>query len=257
MAGMVRSGLMISITNKCGTNSAIVSVDAFESNSANFPRKNNKYASGYVGNSANSENTILASRNFACLMNHVTNLYCVGGSSSVSAQEINELVKSVSYVLGIENVALEEVASVLNFDNPIALWQEGVVALNRRTVEVLELWEKVVATMTPIRNVALRDTLVSLGAIKQCYDVYFAAHEVPCSIDYQLHKPLDSALMGIDYVEEWLSVLLFEVQWIAQFEMESCVAVLERICPDYRGLHVNLYELLLSHEEELVRVELR
>jgi hypothetical protein len=27
--------------------------------------------------------------------------------------------------------------------------------------------------------------------------------------------------------------------------------VLERVCPDYRGLHVNLYDLLLPHEDEL------
>lgn len=38
---------------------------------------------------------------------------------------------------------------------------------------------------------------------------------------------------------------------IAQFEVDSCIAVLERVCPDYRGLHVNLYDLLLPHESEL------
>ena len=41
-------------------------------------------------------------------------------------------------------------------------------------------------------------------------------------------------------------------RWIAQFTAESCVAVLERVCPDYRGLHVNLYDLLLPHEDELM-----
>ena len=39
----------------------------------------------------------------------------------------------------------------------------------------------------------------------------------------------------------------------ASFTFESSVAVLERACPDYRGLHVNLCDLLQAHEGELVR----
>ena len=35
--------------------------------------------------------------------------------------------------------------------------------------------------------------------------------------------------------------------------MLAAVNVLERACPDYKGLHVNLCDLLLPHEEELVR----
>ena len=105
--------------------------------------------------------------------------------------------------------------------------------------------------MPPIRNVALRDTLASLGEMKKRYDVRFAAHEIPCDIDYQLSNPVDPILMGIDYVKAWLTQLLTEACWIARFDVDSCITVLKRICPDYRGLHVNLYDLLLPHEDEL------
>ena len=54
-----------------------------------------------------------------------------------------------------------------------------------------------------------------------------------------------------NYVEAYLAQLLAETRWIARFDAESCVAVLERTCPDYRGLHVNLYDLLLPHKDEL------
>ena len=54
-----------------------------------------------------------------------------------------------------------------------------------------------------------------------------------------------------DYIEAWLAQLLAETRWIAQFDAASCVNVLERACPDYKGLHVNLYDLLLPHENEL------
>lgn len=202
---------------------------------------------------ANCPNAERASRNFTRLMGHVVNLYCSGASSSVSAYELRELTQSVLYALGLMNASSEEAARVLAVNEPIALWREAVATLGNRVDAALEVWREVVTIMPPIRNVALRDTLASLGGIKQSYDVRFAAHEVPCNIDYQLHKPVDPSLMGVDYIEAWLLQLREETQWIAQFRVESCISVLERICPDYRGLHVNLCDLLLPYEDELAR----
>jgi hypothetical protein len=192
-----------------------------------------------------------ASERFARLMAHVAGLYCAGGSSSVSTREAHELAMSAAFTLGIADATPEEAAIVLDVDDPVALWHEGVRALQRRTDAALALWQDVVATMPPIRNVALRDTLASLGGLRRRYDAHFAAHEVPCDIDYQLSEPVDPGLLGIDYVEAYLAQLLAEARWIARFDVESCIAVLERTCPDYRGLHVNLYDLLLPHADEL------
>ena len=192
-----------------------------------------------------------ARENFALLMAHIANLYCMGGCASISAYEAHELAKSAAYALGIADATPEEAARVLDVDDPIALWQEAVKALEKRTDGILALWREVVATMPPIRNVALRDTLASLGELKRRYDARFAAHEIPCDIDYQLSTPVDPSLLGLDYVEAWLAQLLAETRWIARFDVDSCIFVLERICPDYRGLHVNLYDLLLPHEAEL------
>ena len=42
------------------------------------------------------------------------------------------------------------------------------------------------------------------------------------------------------------------------FLMQDNLAdVLERACPDYKGLYVNLYDLLLPHENELARTASR
>lgn len=192
-----------------------------------------------------------ASANFARLMTHVANLYCIGECASVSAHEAHELATSVAYTLGIAGASPDEAALVLDVDDPIKLWREAIRALEQRTDNALTLWHEVVSTMPPIRNVALRDTLASLGKMKNRYDVRFAAHEIPCDIDYQLSNPVDPSLVGIDYVEAWLTQLLTEAHWIARFDVDSCITMLKRVCPDYRGLHVNLYDLLLPHEDEL------
>ena len=92
------------------------------------------------------------------------------------------------------------------------------------------------------------------GAVhRRRYDTYFAAHEVPGQIDCPLQVPVDDTLQGIDYVQAWLDQLLSEARYAASFTFESSVAVLERACPDYRGLHVSLCDLLQAHEDELAR----
>lgn len=192
-----------------------------------------------------------ARNNFALLMSHMASLYCMGACSSVSAHEAHELAESVAYALGIADATPEEAALALDVDEPIKLWEEAVRALERRVDDALALWREVMMVMPPIHNVALRDTLASLGELRRRYDTRFAAHEVPCDIDYQLSEPVDPSLMGINYVEAWLTQLLDEARWIARFDVDSCVSALERACPDYRGLHVNLYDLLRMHEDEL------
>ncbi|MBR3316165.1 MAG: hypothetical protein IKG18_18750 [Atopobiaceae bacterium] len=209
---------------------------------------------GTISEHSRNPNISRASKGFARLMTHVAELYCLGGSSSISAYEAHELATSVAYALGIVNATPEQAAQVLDVSDPVALWRECVHALERRVDGALALWREVVATMPPIRNVSLRDTLTSLGNLRRRYDARFAAHEIPCDIDYQLSVPVDSSLMGIDYVEAWLKQLLAEARWIARFDLDSCVRVLERVCPDYRGLHVNLYDLLLPHTDKLTSV---
>lgn len=199
----------------------------------------------------NQPNLAHAQRNFARLMAYVANLYCMNESSSVSAREMAQLAASVIYVLGIADATEEEAAMTLCADDPIALWHKRLAALDARTDAALATWRNIVLTMPPIRNVSLRDTLASLGDLKLSYDTRFAAHEVPCDIDYQLSEPIDVRLQGIDYIEAWLAQLERETRWIAQFDTPNCIAVLERTCPDYRGPHVNLYDLLSAHADEL------
>lgn len=192
-----------------------------------------------------------AQQNFAQLMTHVASLYCMNGSSSLSQHEMVELTLSVAYTLGLADATPEEAAQTLSIDDPIALWHSRLAELDCHIDNALVTWKRIVLVMPPIRNVALRDTLASLGDLKSRYDTRFAAHVVPCDIDYQLSEPIDINLKGLDYIEAWLAQLERETMRIAQFDVDSCISTLERVCPDYRGLHINLYDLLSTHASEL------
>ena len=59
---------------------------------------------------------------------------------------------------------------------------------------------------------ALGETLLGIGEFWRRYDWRFAAHEVPCDIDYPLALPVSENLRGVDYLTEWLGRLEAEVR---------------------------------------------
>jgi len=179
---------------------------------------------------------------FAELMTHVFGLYTFGESSSVSEAEAEELAESALYVLGLRDDTVTETLTLLASPDVVGIWTKRRRALEARIPEVLQLWGQVASTMPPVRNIALRDTLASIGQIGRTYDTVFAAHEVPATIDYPLSAPVPEDLRGLDYVEAWLGQLLEEARFLARFDTDEIVTYLTAWCPDVCGLLINLYE---------------
>ena len=53
---------------------------------------------------------------------------------------------------------------------------------------------------------------------------------------------MPETLRGVDYVNDWLRRLCLEQNFLDRFDPALVRAVLDRSCPDYRGLLINLYE---------------
>lgn len=180
---------------------------------------------------------------FGRLFSGLVMLRTHGASSPISEFEAVQLANSLCYVLGSSDLPPDSLKNALAND-PFTFYVRQVKHLEVRVEALLVIRKRVCELMPPLRNVSLRDTLGSIGKIRALYDIRFRAHEVPCDIQYQLSCPVDDSLMGIYYLEAWISELLKEAIWIAQFTPGSCISVLERFCPDYRGLHVNLSTFL-------------
>ena len=196
-----------------------------------------------------------AMRGFAVLIEHVVGLYTFGESCSVSESEGYQIASSVLYVLGLtcEDDA-PQVATLLARDNVIEIWTARRTALGARVGAVMQTWREVVATMPPVHNIALRDTLASIGELPARYDTFFAAHEVPCEIDYPLSAPAPENLKGLDYVQAWLDQLLREARFLARFNAAEMEAYLQSWCPDFRGLLINLHDpIRQAWEQGLLR----
>lgn len=194
-----------------------------------------------------------ALENFDYLYRKLIRLYTTGSTGSVSKLEAAQILDSLSFVLGVRGSDLGALKE-LSEQDPDKLFQRKQAELATRVDYALETWRRICVIMPPINNVALRDSLADIGNLKALYDTYFAAHEVPLgNIQYQLSLPIRESLLGIDYIQAWLDQLLAETRYISQFTTESCIALLEQVCPDYKGLHVNLYDLLAPCENQLER----
>ena len=93
-----------------------------------------------------------AMRGFARLMNHICALYTCSESSSVSESEAHELAESALYVLGLAGETTQQALRLLASEDVVAVWTRKRRELESRIPGVMELWQRVIAVMPPIRT---------------------------------------------------------------------------------------------------------
>ena len=182
-------------------------------------------------------------------------LYTANESSSVPAAAARELLRGVLFFLAVpeepeassrpEDVGSRyeaERAARIRVLLPLDLADELARGQRQRDAALtIALWRKVVAALPPLENRSLRDTLRSIGRGFRRYDTRFFPQRFDCDIDYQLAVPVSESLLGINYVNQYLTHLAAENSLLTRLPQGEVRAVLERSCPDWRGLLVNLY----------------
>ena len=164
------------------------------------------------------------------------------GDSSLPRETAAELLCSLRYVLGLEGRERPTDPRSLLREPLEEAFRREQAALEKRTAQARRLWQAACTARPRIENRSLTDTLAGIGAFWRRYDRRFFAHEVPGDIDYQLCLPAPERLLGADYLISRLSRLLAESRFLSCFDQRAVVRVLEGSCPDYRGLHINLFE---------------
>ena len=175
-------------------------------------------------------------------------LYTANESSSVPTAAAQELLRGVLFFLAVpeepDGGGEAERADRIRVLLPLDLADElahGQHRAQRDATLTLALWRKVVAALPPLENRSLRDTLRSIGRGFRRYDTRFFPQRFDCDIDYQLAVPVSESLLGINYVNRYLTHLAAENSLLTRLPQGEVRAVLERSCPDWRGLLVNLY----------------
>lgn len=190
---------------------------------------------------ATPEDLAAFEQRFMRLLERRTAIYTMGDSTSVPKHVAVDLLRSVSFILGIDPERRVIPDRLLRVDLEDE-FRRNLVALEAKVERTAELWREASVSMPSIPNTALHDTLAEIGNFPRNYDFRSMAHEIPASIDYPLCHPVPEDLPGVDYINEYLTRLLLEAGFLHHFETGECIRVLERSSPDYVDLLINLYE---------------
>ncbi|SHH78131.1 hypothetical protein SAMN02745823_00997 [Sporobacter termitidis DSM 10068] len=175
--------------------------------------------------------------------------YTMGGSSSVRAETARELLNSAGFVLrhGLGDIGPEAVKAHLLNDDYDALFKSGLRAVEAQVAEGKTLLETALRTATAVENGAYRETLRALGDFFRRYHYHHFAHDIPCMLDYPLAQPVDEALLGIDYINEYLRRLGIENDFCARFDAETVTRLLRSVSPDFEENLLSIYEAVSSN----------
>lgn len=172
--------------------------------------------------------------------------YTMNESSSVRAETAGELLTSICFLIGLSlrKSGLAKLPPDADFGY---LFAQGIQAAEEEIERGKRLWEAACLGAPAVQNIAYRDTLKSIGGFWKRYDHRFFAHRIPCDIDYPLCRAVPETLFGVAYINEYLRRVIQENAFLRCFAPELAERLLERDCPGYRGLLVNLCEPVLTN----------
>ena len=180
------------------------------------------------------------------LLRQETRRYTSGESSSVPWETAQSLLASLLYTLRLDGEDPGERGRQLAEADLEEELRRGRQRLRRKMDYARRLWRRLAESGAAGDSRALGETLLGIGEFWRRYDWRFAAHEIPCDIDYPLALPVSEELQGVDYLTEWLGRLETEVRFRDAFPWEAREAAWERFHPERYDLPLNLYEPLAA-----------
>lgn len=179
------------------------------------------------------------------LLTQQIRLFTRGQSSSVPVEIAEELYCSLCHTLatGLHARQLEPQALLCQ---PLqALFCTGQQQLKLQQARLFSLLQAVLETLSPLPCDSLQTSLQSIRDALPRYDLRFFAHRIPGCVDYQPLCPV-GALEGLDYLEEYLSLLLCENRILAAFPAAQEHLILLETYGDYAAQPLNLAEPIVE-----------
>ncbi len=200
------------------------------------------------------------------LMEQQTKRYTWEESSSIPVETAEELLTSVQTTLGRalrKEDDLKAAAWRLKTTPLAKLLTEGQQELELAIAKGKRLLKQVQDSALPIKNLSYHDTLKELDSFFLRYDHRLFAHDIPCSLDYQLCRHIPG-LQGIEYINAYLYNLLIENTFCRHFDKEHIEKLLTAYHPSYPVLLLNIFEPVFTSalgltllEKEISPLEIR
>lgn len=184
------------------------------------------------------------------LMGKEVERYTNDESSSIRIEKAQELLQSITYNIGYFLKSTTDVTQkldILKKEKVSELFYQGMIETAACKKRAESLYLKLSHNDLRIDNYAYQDTVfTAMPGFFHDYEIEFAAHEIPASIDYPLFEWKDE-LVGVEYIYDYLYRLTLEDSFLRQFSSERINRLLTDFDRDYTHLLVNIFELVMNN----------
>ncbi len=173
-----------------------------------------------------------------------------GESSSVKAETAHGILSSFLFHVSLALKSLPDIPvrlDALKGGQLELLHNQGREIAKAKVIRAKELLEEVQHTRVHTDNEAYNQTIdTAMPDFFRAYDLYYAAHDIPCMIDYPLCAE-GAPLAGIEYIEGYLQKLAFENAFCAAYDHAEVGCLLVSYHPGFRDLLENIFALTLTN----------
>ena len=179
-------------------------------------------------------------------------------STSMTVEKAQDLLESIIYslslVISTSGLSAED---VLQQDFSVMLGQARKLIENNWK-NLNEEWARICIDAPEINNIYYVSTLKSIGNFFKKYDFYYAAHQIPCSIDYPLVKAVPDNLKGISYIENYLASIKIENEFVKKVTQKKVLELLQEMTPRYEENYFNICEAVFLNAlgKEMIQQDL-
>jgi hypothetical protein len=176
--------------------------------------------------------------------------YTMGESSSIPVEKAQDIYESICFCIGVYLKSSEnynEATKQLKETDIQSLFEKGQLEVKRKMAIGQKLYSMAISSKINIQNDSYNDTLKEIKTFFQKYDYNFMAHEIPCSIDYQLCIPIEDTYKGIEYINEYLRRIIIENEFCNRFDEKNIISLLKVYCPNYIEQLINIYDPILTN----------
>lgn len=174
--------------------------------------------------------------------------YTKDESSSVMVETAESILQCIDYTIGIylktfDNIEL--ITAELKHTSLSDMLKTGQDLINKKILDSKRLFYKINKSKLKVDNYSYNDTIdYGITPFFKEYNSFFAAHEAPCSIDYQLC--IDTMnYIGIEYLYNYLENLSLENEFCNNFNISKINELLKGYDKKCELLLINIFELLL------------
>ncbi|ODA41024.1 DUF6179 domain-containing protein [Desulfosporosinus sp. BG] len=176
--------------------------------------------------------------------------YTGGESSSVKVETAQSIMQSILYVIGsyLKTFPEAELGLAALKQKPLLeLYQHGKKLITAQLASAKQLLIDIQTDGFITDNQAYNDTIQNaIPPFFTDYDVNFAAHDTPASIDYPLcNDKMD--LVGIEYISNYLETLCLENKFLDLFPMPAISRLLQGFNDHHKDLLINIFGLVLTN----------